>query len=388
MYYLLISSVTYFLAFVWPEYGGWLGLFSLWILAQEEIHSLSDACVYGFVWGIVFFSTQFLWVLVLLIQYSHAIFVIKLSVWLLFILYLSFFSTMWFLCWFGLQTYISKIVSFILSTTLFFIGVYWGSGIPWGIAQNPLCDFAQPIIVFFKAWFVYQYIPEAFIFLGVSSLPFFVVTKSYNEKIMSIMILSFFIFYPQKQDSISFQDEVYHWKSGTLCQAVVQARNLGKNIVVGCEGMLQRQSELEVLPQDMILLCGAYYFYEDRLYDNCAVCLHNGQMQLYQKKFLVPYVEQAQTDLFLQSCCQKQKGNTDYFIVNGIVLQPVICSDLYFGMVRKRIQDQDSVLLFFTSHQMLCFHFIKNVLRNFIKKQKYILQVCIVCVSNEEWYVV
>jgi hypothetical protein len=270
--------------------------------------------------------------------------------------------------------------------------VYWYSGLPWEIVQNPLCDFALPVIIFFKAWFVYQYIPEGCIFLGVSILPFFVGIQSYNKKIMSIMGLLFYIFSLQKQASIGLGDRICHWKSGSLSQAVVQAREQGKNIIVGCEGMLQRASELEVLPADMVLISGAYYFYDDGSYDNCAVCVVDGKVQTYQKQFLVPYIENKKSlgslDLFAQACKPDKKNTCTHFIIDDTVVQPVICSDLYFGTVQLVCDEQKPLICFFTSHELFYFHFTKNVLRNFIKKQKHILQLDILCVSNEESFVI
>lgn len=387
MYNVLISSITYFLAFVWPEYLGWLGLVSLWILAQEKLDSLARACLLGFVWGIFFFSAQFLWILVLLQRHSHAPLGMQIGLWLLFIVYMTIFSMGWVTASFIFQRYFSKQLSFILSTTLFFMVMYWGSGVPWGIVQNPLCDFAQPIIVFFNLWKLYQYVPERCIFFGIIALPFMVELKAY-KKIVLLTLFFFSYFFSVKQDSWDFFGQVYHWQSASLCEAVVHAREQGKNIIVGCEGKLSSVSQLEVLPADFILLCGAYYFYENGQYDNCAVCVQDCKVQMYQKQFLVPYVEQSQKDLFVQSCCQKQTGVSDYFFVGDTLFVPMICSDFYFGKKKFDTTRNKPILLFFTSHQMLCFHFIKNVLRNFIKKQKYILQLCIVYVSNEEWYVV
>jgi hypothetical protein len=392
MYSVLISSVTYFLAFVWPEYCGWMGIASLWILTMSAPRSLGGAFASGALWGVIFFSAQFLWMFLLLLWHSPASLVIKLSVWSLFIVYLSLFSALWFVLRFVLEKYIHKTVSFVISTTLFFITVYWGSGLPWEIVQNPLCDFALPVIIFFKAWIVYQYIPEGCIFLGVSALPFFVGIKSYNKKIMSIMMLLFYMLSLQKQASFEFEDRLYHWKSGTLSQAVVQARELGKNIIVGCEGMLQRVSELEVLPADIVLISGAYYFYDDGSYDNCAVCVVDGKVQTYRKQFLVPYIENKKSlgcfGLFAQTCRPGKKNTCTHFMIDAVMIQPVICSDLYFGTVQLVCDEQKPPILFFTSHELFYFHFTKNVLRNFIKKKKHILQLNILYVSNEESFVI
>lgn len=391
---ILISAVSYNLALIYPDVFGFLCLIFLipifYLANNNKLDFFS-----GFIWGIIFNSIHFYFLINLLYKHGNGLF--KYMAPIVLIIYFSLISGIWFYL-LGALKFLNQNLSALktaLITWLYFLFIYKYAFIIFFIKNGYVLNF--PLLPIINKLNYLGVVNFELLLLCLIILILLTIKEIKNLKILIIIIFFMWFFTPDKDSkkcNFDNLEQIYTsnfidcspYRVGyEIKKAITETIKLkpDTNILVltesSCAFPLNKYPEIinswykDLKNKNMHIIVGSHYKVNNKTY-NTVYHLYNSKIvNIYNKTCLVPFAEYLPYNfqpLFIKNLLLKEskefsKGKEDKksFRINNIKIFPYICSDIFLN---KKIPDNNIIFLFL-NESWFSNKYIINLMKLFIQ---------------------